>query len=452
MQERTFDVGDFINHQRIGAVQLMVMVLCATIMLIDGYDVFVMGFVLQPVAQSFGVAPAAITPVFVVQSVAIALGSWIVSPLADRYGRRRLLLASAVLLGLLTLAATQARSVNELIAWRFAAGLFYGSLMPNAIAITIEYAPERLRATMVTWMFIGYTAGAAAGGAVAAFLVAAYGWQSAFWVGGLAALAFAAVLQFTLPESIRFCVLHDPGDPRIPDILRRMEPSLKLTGAERFLLDEPKAGGMPVVALFRDGRAAITALIWVAYFMNILVINLLGAFLPTFLRIFGGLSLEHAAGVTSYYSISGIVAMLVYGRLIDLFGAPRVITLTGIIAAAAVAALGAIDLQSPWIYVVTFFVGAGVIAGQGGLHALSSMIYPTRMRATGVGWALGAGRIGGTFGPLLAGMALSGHWAALPTSALAGAPMLVVGAATFLIGLVLASPEKAVAVSPATGQ
>src|SRR5258708_35538211 len=104
MQDRIFDVGAFIDNQRIGAAQFMVMLLCAAIMTVDGYDVFVMGFVLQPIAQSFGVPPAAITPVFVVQSVGLALGTWIVSPLAARYGRRRLLLASAVLVGVLTLA------------------------------------------------------------------------------------------------------------------------------------------------------------------------------------------------------------------------------------------------------------------------------------------------------------------------------------------------------------
>jgi AAHS family 4-hydroxybenzoate transporter-like MFS transporter len=441
MHDRTFDVGAFINTQRIGAAQFMVMLLCAAIMTVDGYDVFVMGFLLQPIAQSFGVPPAAITSVFVVQSIGLALGTWGVSPLADRYGRRRLLIGSAVLFGVLTLATTQAGSVSTLIALRFAAGLFYGSLIPNAIAITVEYAPERLRATMVNWMFIGYTAGAAAGGAVAAFLVGKYGWPSAFWVGGLVPLGLAVILYFALPESIRFCVLRDARDPRIPGLLRRIDPSLALTGAERFVLDEPLATGTPVAALFRDGRATITMLIWLAYFMNILVITVLGAFLPTFLRNFGALSLEHAAGVTSFYSISGIAAMLVYGRLIDLYGAPTVITLTGVVAAAAVACLGLIDLQSPWLYVVTFFVGAGVIAGQGGLHALSSMTYPTRIRATGVGWAVGAGRVGGMLGPLLGGAALAGHWGAFPAFLTAGLPMLMVAIATFLIGRILAPAD-----------
>jgi AAHS family 4-hydroxybenzoate transporter-like MFS transporter len=251
-----------------------------------------------------------------------------------------------------------------------------------------------------------------------------------------------------LPESIRFLALRDERDPQIGGVLQRMDPSLALSGGERFVLDEPASNTMPVIALFRDGRVTITLLIWLAYFMNILVITVLGAFLPTFLRIFGALSLEHAAAVTSFYSISGIAAMLIYGRLIDLFGATRVITATSIVAAAAVASLGVIDLNSQWLYAATFFVGAGVIAGQGGLHALSSMTYPTRMRATGVGWAVAAGRVGGMLGPLLGGAALSGHWEALPSFVVAGAPMLLVAFATFLIGLLLAPAKPRLAAEP----
>ncbi len=435
MQENVFDVGTFINNQRIGKTQILVMLLCAAIMFVDGYDVFVMGFVLLPVAKSFGVSPAAITSVFVIQSLGIAVGTFMVSPLADRYGRRYLLLASAVLLGLLTLATTQVTSVNQLIAMRFLAGIFFGALLPNAIAITIEYAPERMRATMVNWMFIGYTGGAATGGAVAAFLVAGYGWQSAFWVGGLVPLAIAVILFAFLPESLRFCAQHNDRDPRIPLLLQRIDPSLRFTGAERFVLNEVPTTGTPVAALFRDGRAPTTALLWTAYFMNLLVISVVGAFLPTFLVLFGHLPAAHAAGVTSFYSISGMIASAIGGRMMDLFGAKRVITITFICGAAALASLGLVDLGSFWLYPVVFIVGAGVIAGQGGLHALSSMFYPTRMRATGVGWCLGAGRVGGMFGPLLGGLALAQHWTVLPSFLVIAGPTLVAGVATFFIGV-----------------
>jgi len=441
MAETVFNVSEFINRQRIGRTQVMVMLLCALIMVADGYDAFVVGFILRPLAQAFGVSPAAIVPVFALQSVGIAIGASLAGMLADRFGRRRLLLASAALLGLLTLATTQATSVGEIIALRFVAGIFFGAILPNAVAITVEFAPERLRATMVNWMFIGYVGGVAAGGGITALFVTRYGWQSAFWVGGLVPLAISVLLYFFLPESIRFCVLRDGRDPRIAGMLRRMAPDLSLTGQERFVLDEVNAGGLPLVALFREGRAPQTVLIWVAYFMNILVISLLGAFLPIFLHNFGGLSLERAAAVTSFYSICGLTAMIVYGRLIDLFGGPLVITLTSILACISVAALGEIDLASGWVYAAMIFVGAGVVAAQAGLHALCSMIYPTRMRATGLGWAVGMGRVGGMAGPLIGGMALAGHWSALPSFLTGALPMLVVGAATAGIGFVL-SPAR----------
>lgn len=437
MSESVFNVSEFINRQRIGRLQVMVMLLCALIMVADGYDAFVVGFILRPLAQAFHVSPAAIVPVFALQSVGIAIGASFAGMLADRFGRRRTLLTSAVLLGLLTLATTQATSIGEIIALRFVAGIFFGAILPNSVAITVEFAPERLRATMVNWMFIGYVGGVAAGGGVTALFVTSYGWQSAFWIGGLVPLAISVLLYFFLPESIRFCALRDGHDPRIADVLRRMAPGLSLTGQERFVLDEVNTGGLPLVALFRDGRAPQTALIWVAYFMNILVISLLGAFLPIFLHNFGGLSLERAAGVTSFYSICGLTAMLIYGRLIDLFGGPIVITITSVLACVSVAALGTIDLASGWIYLAMVFVGAGVVAAQAGLHALCSMIYPTRMRATGLGWAMGIGRVGGMAGPLIGGMALAGHWNALPSFLTGALPMLLVGVATAGIGVIL---------------
>jgi AAHS family 4-hydroxybenzoate transporter-like MFS transporter len=434
MQENTFDVGKFIDDQRIGPTQLVVLALCALVMICDGYDVFVMGFVLQPIAADFRVSPAAITPVFVIQNLGLALGTVLIGPFADRFGRRWIMVGSAAAFGLLTLALTRASSVNELIALRFVAGLFFGSLIPNAIAITMEFAPARFRATLVTWMFIGYVAGAGSGGAVAVYFVKNYGWQSAFWVGGLAPVVAAVMLFLFLPESIRYRVLKDGRDRRVPGVLRRMDPSLRLTGDERFVLNEPKTSGSPISALFRDGRMLMTVLLWLGYFMNLMVISILGAFLPTFLSNFGELSREHAAAVASFYSLSGIVALLVYGRLIDAFGPAKILALTYLAATVAIGALAIIDLKSFWIYVVIFGVGASVISAQTGLNALGAMVYPTRMRATGVGWAFGAGRIGGMVGPIFGGAALAGKWGALPTFTGIALPMLVACLAMFWVG------------------
>ncbi len=442
MQQKTFDVGQFIDDQRIGATQLVVLALCALVMICDGYDVFVMGFVLQPIAADFKVSPALITPVFVIQNLGLALGTVLIGPFADRFGRRWIMIGSAALFGLLTLAITRATSVNELIALRFVAGLFFGSLIPNAIAITSEFAPARFRATLVTWMFVGYVAGAGSGGAVAVYFVKNYGWQSAFWVGGLAPIAVAFLLFLLLPESIRYRVHKDGLDRSIPGVLRRMDASLQLKGDERFVLNEPKVTGSPISALFQDGRMLTTVLLWLGFFMNLMVISILGAFLPTFLYNFGELSREHAAAIASFYSLSGIAALVFYGRLIDAFGPARVLMLTYLVAAIAVAALGIIDLKSFWIYVVVFCIGASVIAAQVGLNALGAMVYPTRMRATGVGWAFGAGRVGGMIGPIFGGVALAGKWGALPTFTGIALPMLIACLAMFLVGSTFSSSGR----------
>ena len=444
-----FDVGAFLAGRRMGALQVRVLLLCAMIMLADGYDVFVMGFVLPAVSHDFGVPPAAIAPVFVMQAIGLGLGNYLLSPIADRIGRRSMLLASAALFGLITLVTTQASSVSELLWLRFAAGVFFASLVPNAITLTTEIAPHRLRATMVTWMFIGYTGGAAAGGGVAAFLVSRYGWQSAFWVGGLTPLLMVPVLAAFLPESLRFRVLRNPHDPRIAQTLRQIDPAVWLVGNERFVLNEERSTGLPVAALFRDGRALSTAMLWLGYFMNLMAITVLGAFLPTFLRLFGGLTLEKAAGVTSFYSISGIIMMLVYGRLLDRFGVSRVLAVTYVGAFAAVCSLGLIDLASGWLYVSIFCVGACVVGAQGGLNALGAILYPTRMRATGVGWAFGAGRVGSMVGPMVGGAVLSNHFTAFPAFLAAAVPMLAAAVGMACIGFNRTSDVETAAPSAA---
>ncbi len=436
MKDSTFDVGEFINRRPVGGYQIVVMLLCAMIMFADGYDVLVMGFLVPTLAKAFRVAPAALTFVFLMQAVGLTLGTYIIGPVADRVGRRRVLIISAVLFGLTTLAAVLATSVFQLGMLRFVAGLFFSAAIPNAIALTSEFSPNRLRGTLINLMFVGYVAGAASGGAIATFLVRGYGWQSAFWVGGLVPIAMAGLLWALLPESIRYCVNRDGRDPRIPGLLCKIDKSLKLDGSERFVLGEPAATGVAVAALFRDGRAAHTLLLWLGYLANLLVISVMGSFFLTYIRNFSGMSLERAAGIASFYSIAGIVAMLFFGSFIDRFGAPRLLAVTYFGAAVALTSLGVMNLLSGWVYFAVFWVGVCVLGGQGGLHALSASLYPTKVRATGVAWAFGLGGVGRFVGPAIGGVVLHEHWSSLPAFVVPFAvPMLIASVAMLVMAL-----------------
>ncbi|HLY58132.1 MAG TPA: MFS transporter [Stellaceae bacterium] len=432
---RDIEVTAVLERRGIGSVQLLVLGLCALAMMIDGYDLYVVGYVLPAIAKDLGVAPASLTPVLLAQQVGLALGSFLVSPFADRFGRRTVLLASVALFGLFTLAVAQAHSIAAMAPLRFLAGAFLSGVIPNAIALTTEIAPPRLRATMVTIMFCGFTFGTATGGYFATRLLDAFGWQGAFWGGGLLPLALLPLWAVLLPESLQFRLQRDDRDPEIGRLLVRIDPTLSLDGGERFVLDEASAAGAPpVLALFQDGRAASTLLLWFSFFMGLLAIYLTAAWMPTFFTSFSRMTLTQAAEIGLVMATSGIVTMLFYGRLLDRFGPARVLPLTYLGGALAVAAIGFVDWDSWALYPAVVVEGACVIGGQSGLNALAAILYPTRMRATGIGWAFGAGRFGSIFGPAIGGFMLARHWNVGPVFLVTAAPILLVAAGTALVG------------------
>ncbi|MDB5690684.1 MAG: pcaK 3, partial [Sphingomonas bacterium] len=241
--DRHFDIDAFLDAQPIGKAHVGLILLLVLAMLLDGYDIFVVGMVLPFLARDMGVAPAALTSVFVVQQFGLLIGTFLVGPLSDRFGRRTTLLVSIAALTLLTLATTQVGTPAELIGIRFASALFFAGVIPNCIALSSELAPSRWRAAIVGIVFCGFTGGHFIGAFVQAFMLEAYGWQSAFWLGGVLGVAVFACLLLFLPESIRFRVRRDPRDPRIPRALRKIASGVTLAGDEQFA-----AGAVPTSA------------------------------------------------------------------------------------------------------------------------------------------------------------------------------------------------------------
>src|SRR4051812_5772194 len=180
-----FDVSTFLDRPKFGAYRILIFTLCTLVMTLDGYDVFVVGYVVPALAQDFHVPVPAVTSIFVLQTIGLGIGAYAASPVADRFGRRKLILICTTLLGLLTLAATYATSVSELATMRFLASFFFGGVVPNLVATTSEYCSRRSRAILVMILFMGYTVGAGGGGTIASALASLYGWRAAFWMGGL---------------------------------------------------------------------------------------------------------------------------------------------------------------------------------------------------------------------------------------------------------------------------
>jgi MFS transporter, AAHS family, 4-hydroxybenzoate transporter len=428
-----FDVSAFLDRPKFGAHRILIFALCTLVMTVDGYDVFVVGYLVPALAQDFGVPLPAVTSIFVFQTIGLGLGAYAVSPLADRFGRRNIILICTALLGVLTLAGTLATSVGELAVLRFAASFFFGAVVPNLVAVTSEYCSARSRPILVIILFMGYTVGAGGGGSIASALAAQFGWRAAFWMGGLTPLMVVALLYVLLPESIRFMVLKGDRNDQVAARLRRIDPALDLSGTQSFTIREEKSGATPVIALFRDGRAPATLLLWLSYAMNLFVLTFIASWMPTFLRVFAGVELKQAGAIAALFSLGGIVSPLILGYFIDRHGATRVLSANYVAAGVSIVLIGLTSADATLAAIGVFCAGLFVIGGQGGINALASMLYPTEMRATGVGWALGAGRVASVFGPMAGGAMLRGQWSAGSIFATVSVPVFIAALATICV-------------------
>jgi MFS transporter, AAHS family, 4-hydroxybenzoate transporter len=280
--------------------------------------------------------------------------------------------------------------------------------MPNAIALTSEFNPRRRRATMVMIMFCGFSVGAALGGLLAAALIPHFGWRSVFIVGGSAPLLLAPILAFKLPESVRFLALTGRANARVAQLLGLINPKAVFASATRFVVDEPELAGIPVLQLFKGGRRLATLLLWVVFFMSLLDLYFLSNWLPTVLNDLGA-SVSQAALIGSMLQVGGVVGTFALGSIIDRFSF-RALALVYLIAVFAVGAIGQLGHSVTFVTLAIFVAGFCIVGGQIAANALAAGYYPTSIRATGVGWALGIGRVGSIVGPLVGGVLLTKQW------------------------------------------
>lgn len=424
-----------IERARFGRFQFMITALCALIALLDGFDTQAIAYVAPVIAEKWGMSVAGFGPIFGAGLAGLTVGAFILSPAADRFGRKSIILLSMLIFGVFSLVTAWAGSMNELLVYRFLTGVGLGGAMPNIIALTSEYAPARLRATLVTIMFCGFPFGSTVGGLISAPLIGAYGWPAVFIVGGVAPLLVLLVLLVWLPESVRYLVASGAPAERIRHILHRLDPARadQITPDSVYVLNEPKAAGFTVAQLFQEGRARTTLLLWAAFFMNLLVMYFLVNWLPSLLRA-GGMPIQTAILSTAVLNLGGVVGAISLGRMIDRRN-PHLVLGTAYAASALFivgVAFGAHDL---WLLMPAIFLaGFGVVGAQIGMNALAAGIYPTAIRSTGVGWALGVGRIGSIIGPVVGGMLLGAGWSAQGVILAAVAPALLASVAVFVLG------------------
>ena len=418
-----------LENQRIGSLQIRVAILCGLVQVCDGYDLNAIAWAVPSLIKTWGLPPPAFTLAFLWSSIGIMAGALSAGPLGDRFGRKPLLVASLTIFGLASLASAFAPSLGVLAVLRFFTGLGIGGGFSGAASLTGDYTPARRRALMIMASFTGAPLGGFLGGQIVAlWLLPTFGWQSIFIAGGIFPLVLVAALAVWLPESPRFLMNKSSLGARQQALLNRLD--IASAHGQGHALDI--ARGNPVKMLFSDGYALQTVLLWVIYFCSLMNLFLFAYWMPTVLNLIG-FTPPQAIFASSLRDCGAIFAVFYLGYLIDRVGPERSLAFHYAAGAVFIATIALVALPYALLLAMSFLAGLTIIGSQTGANGTCGKLYPARMRTSGLGWALGIGRLGGIAAPVLGGYLLSFGMA--PTRIFIGASViaLIAAAATGLL-------------------
>jgi AAHS family 4-hydroxybenzoate transporter-like MFS transporter len=391
-----------LENQRIGALQIRVVAICGLIQICDGYDVGSIGWAVPSLTHAWNLPPSAFALAFLWSNLGVMAGALASGPIGDRFGRKPLLLASIAIFGLASLLSAFTASLGVLSVLRFFTGLGIAGAFSGTTALTGDYTPQRLRATMIMVTFTGAPVGGFVGGQIVAALLRYYDWPVIFILGGLFPLMLLLVMALWLPESPRFLLAKANLAPRDRALLAHL--GITPGPSQHHGLDIAREN--PVKMLFGRGYALQTVLLWIIFFCSLLNLYLFVFWLPEVLHL-TGMTPAEAVFATSLHALGGIVAVLYLGYLIDRAGPERSLALHYGIGAVFIALIALVAMPYAILLAVIFFSGVTSIGSQTGANATCGALYPARMRTSGIGWALGIGRLGGIAAAPLGGFLLA---------------------------------------------
>lgn len=402
------NVTEIIDQRGFKGYQVWIMAICFLVAFADGYDGLAIGVTAPLIAGEFHLGPGAIGPILSLAQWGSLLGSIIFGPCADRWGRRRFLIAAVLVFSLGTLAMPFATSFETLAGIRFVTGLGLGGASPCFIALIAEYTPRRMRGRIVEFLWAALPASGIFVGLIGAYLITDFGWRSIYYVGGLGSVGLLILLIAAIPESLDFMAVRGAHLERMRRVLARLAPGAVGSEVSRFTTGEEIRSGIPVKHLFSGGRMPITLLVWLLFFSAFGV--LLSSFIwtPTLLKA-AGLTAPQASVCFALENGGGLLGTILVGLLIDRWGyLPLAATFVGGAFFTALTAYPAPD-----------FLPVAVLAACGGLFlggsasgtiAVAAKVYPTFMRSTGIGWAMGVSRLGSAAFPLIVGLLVANQF------------------------------------------
>jgi AAHS family 4-hydroxybenzoate transporter-like MFS transporter len=394
------------NDLQLTRFHYQVFVACALLVLIDGYDGAILTYAAPAIAAQMKLDTALLGPLFAAHLVGTILGSGPSGLIADRRGRRPTVIWATVMFGIFTALTATAGSFTEILVYRLLTGIGLGAAASNTVALASEYSPDRCRATVVAVVYSALPLGALAGGYVGVLLIRAFGWPSVFVLGAALALAALVIALWRMPESIRFLRASGATPARLRAALERL--GLPSRDGEAYAESDGGAGrsASPVKDLFVGGRAVGTLALWVTFFVNQMLIYFMFTWTPIVFKA-RGLSSDLGIMASATLNLGGVVGAVCLARLIDKRGARSVLVTTYLAAFLMISGFGAAASNDAALVLLSVGLIGFVLNGSNvNLAGVATNLYPTRARATGVGWAMGIGRAGAIVGALIGGVLL----------------------------------------------
>jgi AAHS family 4-hydroxybenzoate transporter-like MFS transporter len=388
------------DRSKYTGLQIRVVALAFLTALLDGLDLQIIAYAAPAMARDLRLAETSLGVIFSGGFAGLAAGSMLIAPLGDRWGRRTIMILCLLLFGACVLATPLAENAEQLFVLRVVTGLGLGGVMPNAIAISMEFSPARLRASMVSLTYFGFIIGAAVGGIVAASLIPLMGWKGMLYIVGALPLALALIEFFFLPESPEYL----SNRRHVADSTARIQGD-RIAGS---IEQKPAPRTSPMRAIFSAENRRNSALMWIAMFANLSIAFAVVQWLPTILSR-TGFALENANSLVGLMWVSAVPGVVILLYLSKRIGLQRSLGSFLCIGSVVTCALGAVIAASAsdavWLLMIGF--GMTLAGAQVGFYSLLAAVYPGSSRVTGIGWAQGVGRLGAVVGPAAIGLLLA---------------------------------------------
>ncbi len=399
-------VADVIDNGQVSAQQLLVVGLCLFFNALDGFDITAMAVVNGPVAAELALSPAKVGWIFSAALAGMMLGAMFLTPVSDIVGRRKLIILSVSLVGASMLLTASVTTLSEFLILRFVSGVGAGAMLACQATLAAEYSPEKYRALSVAAVTSGYPLGAMSTSIVADLVMPEYGWRGMFWFGGGVTVVMGLVAWLLIPESLKFLFERRPQNAlrRVNDILRRLKKDTLDAMPEVAAQERTRKAGFfeSMRKLLEKRHRTTTLTLWATFFLCFATLYFLMSWIPKLMEDSG---YEAVVGRRAFFlfNFGGVIGIYVLGILSIRWKLTNLVFVMLFSSAIGMAVFASAPDRLNALLIIIFFVGMLQQGGFTGLYAAAAKVYPTEIRSTGIGWAIGLGRSGAVVGPAIAG-------------------------------------------------